>query len=336
MKKSRMVSIERLEMSQPTRPRHWIPVYCFIVLLLCLVPSLTYFLVSFDFGDISRNVYDTLPNLQLTIGGMVYGKEAVWLILILPVAMIVTNLFALIVACRMAAFRHAYWWYAIWVLLGFIGMAVVVTFYELLLFIPAFAENMTRMLPAQFFEIIRYVFVYGNLGLSAALMISLIFGLFYCVNYPCKYERIYQLRKRHLKALRTPEARKAYRKRFYDDYKRGKWISMMLDLHAESLKAGSRERMDQDAYDFLVYYSCLCDANVKKAVFDEYARNGRYLECRTLFHEIQAKSEAVDAGAKVRLPTYVPSSEPTIKRRPKAAPAPAPAPKRKHYSPEEI
>ena len=335
MKKSRLVSIEKLEESQPTRPRHWIPVYCVIFFLLLAPVFTVYLLASFEFGDITKSVYDMLPNIEFTFNGITFGKSFAWLTLILPCALLFLNIFSVSIAIRMAVFRHAYWWYAIWVLLAFIGMLLLVAFWELLNLVPGFSEAVRRMIPADVIDILGSVFVYGNVGYTAALLVSLVFGFFYCVNYPAKYERIYQLRKRHLKALRTPQEKKEYRKRFYHDYKRGKWISMMLDLHAESLKAGSRERMDKDAYDFLVYYSCLCDATVKKAVFDEYARNGRYYECRNLFHEIQAKSEAVEGGAKIRLPVYVPPAEPTIKRRPKA-PAPAPAPKRKHYRPDEI
>ena len=338
MDKRQMVSIENLEESQPTRPRHWIPVYCAIVLLLCLAVDGLYALCALNLGEISDSIYGLLPNLEIVMGDIVFGKDQIWLILFLPLGSYFINLFALIVACRMAHFRKAYWWYAIWVLLLYIALGFLTLAWELFTFVPFISDNLKKFLAPDVINILWMVFVYGHLGVSALLLIALIFGLFYCVNYPAKYERIYELRRRHLKALRTCDEKIAYKKRFYNDYKRGKWISMMLDLHAESLKAGQVSRLDEDAYDFLVYYSCLCDSNVKKAVFDEYARNGRYFECRALYHEIKAKSDAIDAGAKVRVPTYVPSVEPKIQRRPKpvvkqAPPAP---PKRRHYRPDEI
>ena len=332
-----MVSIENLQRSQPTRPRHWIPVYCAIVLVLCLLVDGLYALCALDLGEFSTALYDMLPNIEMVIGDYVYGKAALWMVLFLPVGMVVINLFALIVACRMASFRKAYWWYASFALIAYIAMVAVVTFENLFVFVPFVTDGISKVIPREVLDIIYQVFVYGNIGYSAMLIIALIFGLFYCVNYPAKYERIYTLRKRHLKALRTYDEKVAYKKRFYRDYKKGKWISMMLDLHAESLQKGSVSRMDQDAYDFLVYYSCLCDSSVKKAVFDEYARNGRYYECRNIYHEIKAKADAVEGGAKIRIPTHQATAEPRIERRPKPVKKAAPpAPKRRHYRPDEI
>jgi hypothetical protein len=336
MDKRAMVSIENLKASQPTRPRHWIPVYCAIILLLCLLVDGLYTVCSLTLGEFSATVYSWLPDLRLTIGDAVFGKDQIWLILILPASMVLVNLFAIIGACRMASFRKVYWWYAIWALLAYIAMFLYVTFWNLFTFVPGIHDALSRFINQQAQDVMWTIFVYGNIGYSALLVISMVFGLFYCVNYPAKYERIYSLRKRHLKALPTADERIAYRKRFYRDYKKGKWISMMLDLHAESLKAGQATKMDQDAYDFLVYHACLCDSEVKKAIFDEYARNGRYFECRALYNEVKAKSQAVEDGAKVRIPTYVPTVEPRVERRPKPKPKPAPAPKRRHYRPDEI
>ncbi len=338
MDKRMMVSIENLEESQPTRPRHWIPVYCAIVFLICLLVDGLYTVCALNLGAFSDSLFNALPNIQLVVGTTTFGKAQVWLILLLPLAMLIVNLFALIGAIRMATYRKVYWWYAVWAVLGYLAMVFLVLFEELFTFVPFVTNLLKGLIPANIVNLLLTLFTYGNIGYSALLLIAMFFGLFYCVNYPAKYERIYALRKRHLKALRTSDERIAYRKRFYNDYRRGKWISMMLDLHAESLKAGQVARMDEDAYDFLVYYSCLCDSTVKKAVFDEYARNGRYFECRALYHEILAKAEAVEGGAKVRVPTYVPTVEPQVKRQPKkvvAAPPP-PAPKRRHYRPDEI
>ncbi len=337
MDRRKMASIENLEASQRTRPRHWIPVYCFIVLLFCVVVCGAYAIFVLPTGDFGASIYGMLPNLELVIGEDVYNKDQVFLIMILPIAMLVVNLFALIGACRMASFRRAYWLYAIWPLIAYIAMALLVAFWNVYTF-AAWAKKAFSFMTPEIVKIIGTVFVYGNLGYSALLLISMIFGLFYNVNYPARYERIYMLRKRHLKALRKADEKIAYKKKFYRDYRLGKWNSMMLDLHAESYKEGSTEKMDQDAYEFLVYYTCLCDTTVKKAIFDEYARHGRYLECRTLFHSIKTKSEAVENGAKVHIPTYVPPVEPRVEVRPKpVAPKPEPpAPKRKHYRPDEI
>ena len=336
MNKRKMVSIENLKASQPTRPRHWIPVYCAIFLLLCLFVDGLYTVCALNLGEFTTTVYNWLPDLRFTVGNAVFVKDQIWMILILPASMIVINMFAVIVACRMARFRKVYWWYAIWALLAYIGMLLYVLFWNLFTFVPGIHDAIARIINQQALDVMWTVFIYGNIGYSAALIISLIFGLFYCVNYPAKYERIYTLRKRHLKALPTAEEKIAYKKRFYRDYKKGKWISMMLDLHAESLAPGQTSKMDQDAYDFLVYYAGLCDANVKKAIFDEYARNGRYLECRALYNDVKTKSEAVDGGAKVRIPTYEPPVEPRVVHKHKSKPKPAPTPKRRHYRPDEI
>lgn len=331
-----MVTIDKLEASKPTRPRHWVPVYCFLILLLAVPAMVIYMACSFNMGDFSTAIFNFLPQVEIKTDTAYFDSLTVWMVLIQPCTLLVINILALFVSIRMATFRHAYWWYAIWVAIAYVVSALMVLFWNLFTFLPAFGDSMSTLIPANVLPIVWNSTVYLNFGLTIALIVALVFGLFYCVNYPAKYECIYMLRKRHLRALLNSEERAAYRRRFYRDYKRGNWISMMLDLHAESLNAKSNERLPEDAYDFLVYYSCLCDSNVKKAVFDEYARHGRYYECRSIYHEIKAKSDAVDGGAKVRIPTYVPSTEPRVERKPKPKVVPPPAPKRRHYRPDEI
>ena len=331
-----MVTIDKLRASKPTRPRHWIPVYCLLVLLLA-IPALTiYMACSFDMGDFSAAIVNFLPIIEIKTNTVVYSSTTVWMILIQPCTLLLINVLALFVSIRMANFRHIYWLYAVWVLIASIASAIMVLFWNLYTFLPSFASSMSTLIPVDVLPIVWNSTVYLHTGLTIALIVALVFGLFYCINYPAKYEAIYTLRQRHLRALPNAEERWAYRRKFYRDYKNGDWIAMMLDLHAESLNDKSNARLPRDAYDFLVYYSCLCDSNVKKAVFDEYARNGRYYECRAIYHEIKAKSEAVECGARVRIPTYVPSVEPRIQRKPKAQVTPPPAPKRRHYRPDEI
>ena len=344
-----MVTIEVLQKSQPTRPRKWIPVVCFIMLILTLAGAALMTVYLFPNWAISQKVLSFLPNKAMSIGKITSLKELMT-ITIVPGGLILIDLFALIFTAKMCKYRRVYWWFGWVMIVGFIATVLLTIFFNLYYLVPMIA-NFIDKIPASIFNLLRRLFRYGVLACTAAFALVMLFGVFYNVNYPAKYEEIYALRKDRLKSYETGSERSAYRKRFYQDYKNGNWVSMMRDLHYRAFIKDTLEPMRADSYEFFVNYCCDRDATLRHAMFDQYAKEGRFYELRQLFHDIDEKSDVIDRGGKVVIPHYVPEpSQPRrrirIPARAKVAPAPAPLapqggkpstnPKTRKWAPEDI
>lgn len=302
-----MVTIEILQKSQRTRPRKWIPVVSLIFLLILLVAGGYY--VAFIFRDleISQAILKPLPTDPINLSGVDYSWPDAMLFFFVPYGLLVLDLVTVIIAGKICNYRHIYWIYGWLLVLAYVGMVGVTLFISLYYLVPGIGQWLSNVIPVEVMTLLVNIHVYLALGETAGIALFLLFCLFYNLNYPGKYEEIYELRKKRLKSYPLSDDRIKYKKRFYNDYKYGRWISMMLDLHFESLDKDNKGPMRKDAYDFMVYYGCLCDTNIKRAVFDSYAAEGRYYECRTLFHDLQEKSHATENGAKVILPHYDPA-----------------------------
>lgn len=321
----KMVTIEVLQKSQRTRPRKWIPWVCFIFGLITLALGL--FFATFLFPDlpISQSILALIPDQSMAVGSITTLSQLIALV-ILPGAMALINFVTLIFTVKMCSYRHVYWWFGWIAVLGFIGMFLLTGFWILYFLVP-FLTDIMNQIPSQVLDILYSVYLYGVLGYTAFFFLIMLFGIFYNLNYPAKYEEIYALRKARIKSFREGKDKRAYKKRFYMDYKKGNWDSMMLDLHYRAFIKDSYEPMRKDSYDFFVYYCCSCDATLKRAIFDQYAREGRFYECRTIYHDIKGKSDAVSHGAKVILPHYIPQgAEPKQDASKKAVARPAPRP----------
>ena len=318
-----MVTIEILQQSQRTRPRKWIPVFSAIAFFLSAILGVA--MMSFLFPDIAffASIHKQIPDLVIKMGEVSYTLLQMLGLVFVPGAVLGFCLIFLVPALRICGFRHGYWFLGAFLLLGWIALLLLYIFYTLYYLVPAIANVMANI-PKEPFKIGETVYRYTAMVLPFVFTLYWLICMFYNVNYPGEYEEIYELRKKRLRSYRTTDERIQYNKRFYNDYKKGNWISMMLDLHFESLALGSSEPMREDAYDFLVYYANLCDNTVNKAVFDAYASEGRYYECRTIFHDLKAKADTIDRGANIVLPHYVPAKP---KKKP-AAPLKAETPKR--------
>lgn len=308
----KLVTIETLKESQPTRPRKWIPVVAFIGFLLCVFSGLGYMAILYPDVPIFASIIALIPNLVTTISGVQYSLLFLLQILFVPAGIFGLCLILMIFAGRICSFRRAFWWLGAFMVIALIAQPLFVVFWSLYNFAPAMAGIFANI-PAQVRDILLQVYGYLNFGMPFLFAVFWFFCLFYNVVHPMKYEEIYSLRTARLKACRNTDERIAYKQRFYDDYRKGNWISMMLELHFESLDPKSTKPMRQDAFEFLVYYANVCDANINEAILNEYAREGRYLECRTIFHDAVHKSEAISKGAKIVLPHYV---EPKPKKKP--------------------
>ena len=346
----KMVTIEVLKRSWSTRPRHWVPVFAVIMFLPSLAATLFFMLLAFRDWQISKNIIAMLPTDPITWFGPITNWVDFLYVFLLPVVLLGINLVNFILMCVTCSYRKAYFWFGVPMIFVYIAIALFTAFWLVLYFVPSFANMMAGVITADIMNILGLVYAWGTLGYSALFVLYLIFLFFYCVNYPAKYEEIYELRKQRLKAYPTAEERLQYRKRFYRDYKKGNWISMMLDLHFKSLEKGSTAPMRKDAYDFLVYYAAICDANVQKAVLDQYASEGRYFEVRKIFHAVKEKSDSALRGIRVILPHYEkpqpkPAAPGSVEPAPDAIPSIPPLqplfprkknPNSKHYSPDDI
>lgn len=320
-----MVTIEILQKSQRTRPRKWIPVFslfAFLVFALVAVFDLGLVFSNTSFG---QTIVKLLPSTDVTIGSVTLSWLNLCIYLVVPAALAVLGIIGLVVAMKISSYRHSYFALSWLLLLLLIAVILLAVFFNLNLFVK-FVTDLLSKIPQNIMDILFKAFIYCTLGCGAVFALFFFITLFYNINYPGKYEAIYDLRRARLKSFHNSDDRIAYKKRFYNDYKKGNWISMMLDLHFQSLEKGSTEPMRRDAYEFLVYYACLCDSTIKRAVFDEYAAHGRYFEVRNIFHDLKEKSDSIrQGGARIHIPTYV---EPSPKPRKKTKVKPADVPKR--------
>lgn len=314
-----MVTYEVLKKSQKSRPRHWIPWVCLLALLVSGLIGAYFMLLVFSENDFSQMLIAMLPAVEITFLQVTLNIHQAMVFLILPAANLLILIFPMVISMKLCKYRGAYWWYGFLLVLAYILVPLGTLFYQLLIFVPALNQLAVNNFPIVL-DILSYFLFYGNFVWPFMLALFMLFGLFYNLNYPAKYERIYELRKKRLKSLHLYEERSRYRRRFYYDYMMGNWDSMMLDFFAVYLDPETREPMPEDAFEFLCAYSEKCDGKANRAVFNELASQGRYKECRAYFAKAKAKGDSIDHGAKIVLPHYVPE-------KPKK-PAPKPKPPR--------
>ena len=314
----RYVTLEVLKRSQRSRPRKWIPVMSFFLLLVSLAAGLYYMFLALQGNPFSDFLRANLPPFQLKLADTVLSIYESSVIFLFPLIIYTLNIVFWTFTSIFCSYRKVYWSFCwLFVLIGAVD-AIAYTYvmcYTTLEWVRTLSGN----LPPMVLEIIFQVFTYVTFGLPLLYALFFLFCLFYNVNYPARYERIYTLRKRRLKGLALYDERVAYKKRFYNDYKYGRWNSMMLDLFYEELKPGSNAPIPKDAYAFLISYTGACDGEVKGAIFNEYASQGRYKECRDAFQKAMDKQQSLQHGAKIVIPHY---EEPKPKPKPKPAPAP--------------
>ena len=319
-----MFSMERfldekvLKKSQITRPRKWVPWVCLFAFLLSAALGAYYMLLVFSENPFSQMLIAALPAIELTINNMVFGALAAFAFFFLPAANVILLIFPLVVSKKLCKYRKAYWWYGFFLVLGYILVPLVSILYGVYLITPGFQQFFQEYVPLVP-VILSQATLYGNFILPFMFALFMFFGLFYNVNYPAHYERIYELRKKRLKSLATYDERALYKRDFYWDYMVGNWDSMLFNLFCIYYDPKNRDSMPADAFEFLIHYTEKCDGKMSRAVFNELAAEGRYLECRAHFQKALSKADAIDHGAKVSLPHY----EPPKPKKPKPAPKPA-------------
>ncbi len=346
-----MVTIEVLRKSQPTRPRKWIPVVCFIMFVitaLCAGFQALYILGGTDFA---KKILAKLPNLVFVFGGKYQRTFAeVTGFCFSPALLLVVNLVSLFIIKKICGFRKNYWILGWLLFLSFFVFLLLTIFMDLYYMVP-FLGQFYDKIPANVMKILVTVFYYGTPIYSALFALFYFICIFYNVNYPAKYERIYELRKRRIKAYTDLDQRSAYKKRFYEDYRIGNFEEMLYELHSPEIETLSNEPMSRDAYDAMLHHSSYCNSVRQEALFNQYASEGRYYECRRMFKELKDVSDNLERGATIEIPHY--SEQPrqaasaplqVPPRRP-AAPAPEPplrpqAPRRnpnsKSWGPDDI
>ncbi|MCR5348711.1 MAG: hypothetical protein K6E59_03805 [Bacilli bacterium] len=301
---SKMVTIDVLKESQPSRPRHWIPVFAFLAFLISAVVGVVYMALVIPGVPFFESIVAMFPAMSIELNGKSFELVFLLKILFFPAGIFLLFLIFTIVAVRICIYRHAYWWLGAFMLTAIIVQPLLTGFWALYYLVPNMDTTLAGI-PAQVMGILLQVHGYMNFGIPFLHTLFWLLCMLYNVTYPLKYSEIYDLRSARLAACGNSDERIEYKNRFYNDYKKGNWISMMLDLHFESLDPKSTKPMREDAFEFLIYYANICDSNVNEAIFKQYASQGRYYECRTLFHDALKKSESIDKGAKVVLPHYV-------------------------------
>ena len=290
-----MITKETLQRSQDSRPRHsivalgWISLI--IVIGLALVQGLLVLPNSPLFAEWS--VFNSFMPGMTVAAFMVYIG--------MPVLTFVLGIIPFILINRMAKYRPAYYWLSIptWIVFVLYILAMIVIY--IIMLVPGVAELLFKYVPQDYYLMALGIFIYVPLGYDALLLIGSFFGVIYNVNYPAKYEEIYDRRKRRLKAYPNYRDRDEYRVRFYQNYRDGNWEQMLLDLYYVEL-------LDADApitpalAAFMAEYGGYSESKVKKAVFDAYCRKGQYREAREDFLRCLKAKEAVEGGAKIILP----------------------------------
>lgn len=304
-----MVTIEVLQKSQNTRPRKWIPVFCFIMLLITALGAGLQALYLIPDKAIARKFLDLLPQIGFVFknGDVSYTItfEQFTGFCILPVALLLVNLINMIVAVKICKYRRAYWWLGWMLIAAFIVMVIYVAFMNLYYLVP-FIQNLIHKMPERILNLTIKLFYYAAAGYTVLYLLFLLLGIFYNVNYPSKYERIYDLRKKRIKAYTNIDERSAYKKRFYEDYRVGNWDNMLYELHSTEIENMGNEPLSPDAFECMVNYSNQSDAAINRAVYNSYASEGRYLECRRMFADLKDVGDNVNRGATVKVPGYRP------------------------------
>lgn len=329
-----MVTIDILKESQRTRPRHWIVnfgwifiwpmIVCLLILLCNVIPE--FFLIA------------ELNRWKITLFGTTYTMSYFLSILIVPAALWVVGLFPATLAMKMGKYRHPYYLLSIPAVFAMVAYPLTVLFLDLHSFVPGFGAFLDRYIPTEVFALIQTIVNYVGVGLAIWLILVCFFAIIYNVNYPGKYEEIYRKRKQRLLSYEDFEDRYAYRKRFYKDYKKGNWESMMFDLHFAAIADDSTEPIPEDAYEFMRMINGRNEDAIRSAILDQYYEEGRYGDIRRFFHKNVALNDIIDNGARIHLgprpkrketiPPYVPPLDHKDEKRSD--------PKDKLWSPDDI
>lgn len=338
-----VVTIEILQRSQRTRPRIWIrnmgwifffPMAALVFAFICpLIPNFS--------------LVTAINQYAVAFAGKTYLMFDFLKFFILPITLWVVGFFPLVLCHKMATYRHAYFFFYIPAIIIHIVYPIALTFLYLNEWVPSVSQIITRSIPAEILKLISDITGYVAPAYSALLLLVCFFAIFYNLNYPAKYEDIYAHRKARLKAYNSLDEKIAYKKRFYNDYKRGKWESMMFDLHFASLNGNSNDPIPDDAYEFLRYINGKNEDHIKSEMLDRYRAEGRNAEIRKIFHDTQKLEQSITHGAYIHLPEHIkpPKKKPVqtkVRPRPYVAPLdhqPAPKkrdPKNKHWTPDDI
>ena len=297
-----MITVDYLKRSQKSRPRHVIVLFGVFALIL-MVPLVAIFAWCVLPNSALMQEwaqYDSfLPGVKLDAFMFYYG---------FPVLTLTIGMLPFIVLRYMCKFRPVYWWLGVpaWIVFILIDLATTVLY--LLMFVPGLLEFVLGLMPAEvqptFMEIYSMtatIYVYVALGYAALLLISSIFAVLYCVNYPAKYEEIYTRRKARLRAYPNYKDQEEFRIRFYESYKHGDWNQMMLDLCFEEL-TNKNEPLSKEMIAFMAEYAGYGEGKVKEATFARYAARGEYERARKSFLATVRAKQAVENGARVVLP----------------------------------
>ena len=265
---------------------------------------------------------------------------------IFPVALWVIGFFPLVLSQKMAVYRHAYYFFFIPAIIIHILYPISLTLLYLNEWVPAVTQIVERTIPAEVMTLIGNITGYVGIAYAGLLLMICFFAMCYNGNYPGKYEDIYRHRKARLKAYRSLDDKIAYKKRFYNDYKKGKWESMMFDLHFAALESNGNEPIPDDAYEFMRMINGRNEDHIKSEMLDRYRADGRNAEVRKIFHETQKVEHAMTHGAYIHLPQRIKPPKPKKQHVPKPEPYRAPLdnsqprkprdPKNSHWSPDDI
>ena len=310
----RMVTIEILKKSQRTRPRNWVRnfgwifIWFFIAFLVLLLGNVIpdYFLTA------------QLDAYEVNFNGTVYTLSRFLYYLVGPIALWVLGFFPLNLARCMGKYRHINYLLFIPAIIVHVAMPVALGFIYLHDFVPQMTDLIDRFVPADILALIVNITTYVTVGYAGWCVLICFCALLYNLCPPLKYSDIYSLRKARVKSYRDLDERAEYKRRFYDDYKRGNWDSMMLDLHFASIEGTSDKPIPEDAYEFMRYLNGKNQDKINSAILDKYKEEGKYSSIRKIYHSNADLEDNIARGAKINLGPKPKPSKPT----PKPAPLP--------------
>jgi len=323
-----MITKELLQRSQDSRPRYSIVALGWISLLIVLITAgLQGFLVLPDSALFEEwSIHGSfIPDMNLATFMVYIGG---------PIIAFLFGIVPFVLINRMAKFRHPYLWLSIPVWIVFVLYIIAMIAIYVVMFVPGVGDLLFKYVPIDYYYLALNIFIYLPLGYDALLLIGAIFGIFYNVNYPAKYEEIYARRKARLKAYPNYKDKDAYRARFYENYRDGNWEQMMLDLFYVDL-LDKDAPISEETMLFMAEYGGYSESKIKRAAFNAYCKKGQFREAREDFMRTLKAKEAVEGGAKIVFPDeitplpepvkpvrtypapYVPPLRPADERRPK-------------------
>ena len=273
----------------------WIFLFPVLIVLLLLVNQ--FWAASPITASLNEN--------QITLGPITMGYFDLLRYMVLPIAVWVLGIPVVITSQRMGSFRHPYLIFAIPGLILLFAWPLLQAFIYLFRFVPAVSSALGRFIPESVVVILETISGLIALGFGAWLLAICIFAIVYNVNYPAKYEEIYRLRKKRLKSYRNLDQREAYKARFYRDYKRANWDSMLKDFFCDILNNESNDPIPYDAYLFIREANGTNEERISHRVLDTYKDNERYWEIRKMYHDNQHIADVVDNNGKINLPPRV-------------------------------